>query len=300
MRAVQFAEYGGPEVLQVAEVAEPHAGPAKVRVAAKAASVNPVDWKYREGYMKLGALPYIPGIEVAGVVDEIGDGVSGVAIGDEVFGNSGSGGYAEFVVLSVWQSKPASMSWAEAAGVTVAAETAVRAFGAVGVVDGSTLVVNGASGGVGSAAVQLAVARGIRVIGVAGESNADYLRELGAEPVVYGEHLVERIRQLAPGGVDYAFDVSGSGVIPGLVELTGKPENVVSIADFTAQQYGAKVTSGGEGRSWEALPTVADLYSRGKYRIDIQQVFPLAGAAEAQRISQTGHVRGKLILDVTA
>ena len=296
MRAVQFAEYGGPEVLQVAEVAEPHAGPGKVRIAVKAASVNPIDWKYREGFMKPKALPFIPGSDAAGVVDEIGEGVTGVAIGDEVFGNSGSGGYAEYAVLSVWQAKPAGMSWPEAAALTSVAETSIRAFTTIGLTDHSTLIVNGASGGVGSAAVQLAVARGIRVIGIASPTNAAYLRELGAEPVAYGPHLVERIREISPDGADFALDVSGSGVIPALVELTGNPETVVSISDFTAPQFGVKVTSGSEGRSWEALPVVADLYTLGKYRIEVQQVFPLAEAGAAQQVSQAGQARGKLVL----
>jgi NADPH:quinone reductase-like Zn-dependent oxidoreductase len=181
----------------------------------------------------------------------------------------------------------------------MAAETAARAFATVGVTPGSTVVINGASGGVGSAAVQLAVARGVRVIGVAGRANVEYVRALGAQPVVYGDGMVDRVREVAPDGVDFAVDIAGSGVIPQLVELTGDPARVVSIADFTAPQYGAKVTGGSEGRSWEALAEAADLYRRGTFQVEVQQVFPLADAAAAHRVSEGGHVRGKLVLDFT-
>lgn len=298
MRAVQFSEYGGPEVLMPAEVEEPHAGPGRVRVAVRAVAVNPVEWKYRAGLMTVKTLPYIPGTDVAGVVDEVGEGTTGVAVGDEVLGSAPKGGYAEFAVLTNWTAKPASMSWVEAAGVPMAAETAARAFAAVDAREGSTVVINGASGGVGSAAVQLAVARGMTVVGVAGPANLGYLAELGAVPVAYGDGLVERVRAVAPDGVDVAVDVAGSGVLPELITLTGDPAAVVSIADFGAPALGAKVTTGGEGRRWEVLAEVVALHGQGRYRVAVEQVFPLAEAAAAQRLSQTGHVRGKLVLEV--
>ncbi len=300
MRAVQFSEYGDPAVLQLAEVPEPHAGPGRIRIAVRAASVNSIDWKYRSGMMKVKSLPFIPGTDVAGVVDEIGDGITDVAIGDEVFGSASAAGSAEFVLLKNYARKPAAMSWFEAAAIPMAAETAVRAMDVVGVQDGTTLVINGASGGVGSAAVQLAVARGATVIGLAGAANHAYLTGLGAVPVTYGDGFVDRVRAAAPQGVDAAFDVAGSGVIPELIELTGDPSRVVSIADFGAGQYGAKVTGGAEGRSWQALAIAADLFTQGRYHVEVQQVFPLAEAPAAHRISQAGHVRGKLVIDVTA
>ena len=297
MRAAQFAEYGGPEVVQVAEVAEPHPGPGTIRIAVKTAAVNPIDWKFRSGIVKVKSLPHRLGFEAAGVVDEVGDGVDGVEVGDEVFGSCSTGSFAEFAVLDAWAKKPPNMPWTEAAGVTMGAETAARALRVIGVTDGSTLVINGASGGVGSSGVQLAVARGIRVIGVAGASNHAYLRELGAQPVLYGEGLVERIRALAPDGVDFAFDVSGSGVIPELIELTGTPDHVVTIADYGAGKYGVTVSTGGE-RSWDALQTVADLYQKDAWKVEVQQVFTLEETGAAQAISQAGHVRGKLIIEV--
>lgn len=298
MRAMQFAEYGGPEVLRLVEIAEPHPQPGRIRIAVRAAAVNPADWKYRSGIMTVKTLPRTPGSDVSGVVDEVGDGVVDVRVGDEVFGST-LAGYAEFAVLSAWTAKPAAMSWAQAAAVPLAAETSARAFATIGVADGSTLLINGASGGVGSAAVQLAVARGIRVIAVAGEANRSYLTELGAEAVAYGGDLVERVRSIAPAGVDYAVDVAGSGVLPALIELTGNPATVVSIADFSAPELGAKATSGAAGRHWEVLAQVARLFQAGRFRVEIQQVFPLSAAGAAQALSQQGHVRGKLVLDVT-
>ncbi len=296
MRAVRFAEYGGPEVLSMADVEPPHAGPGRVRVAVRAAGINAIDWKRRAGIMPVPTLPFIPGTDVAGVVDELGDGVTGVTVGDEVLGSAVKNGYAEFAVLAAWTTKPASMSWAAAAALPLAAETATRAFAAVHARDGASVVINGASGGVGSAAVQLAVARGMTVIGVAGSANHDYLTALGAVAVTYGDGLVERVRAVAPNGVDLAVDVAGSGVIAQLIELTGDPAAVVSVADFSAPDLGAVVTGGAEGRRWDALEVAAALYGQGRYRIEVQEVFPFAEAAAAHRLSQDGHVRGKLVL----
>ena len=296
MRAMAFGTYGGPEVLIPTEVPEPHPGPGRVRVAVRAAGVNRIDSKYRSGAMTVKTLPYVPGVDVAGVVDELGEGVTGVAVGDEVFGATPKGGYAEYAVLTAWAPKPAALSWTDAAALPLAAETAARALAAVDVRPGATVLVNGASGGVGGAVVQLAVARGLTVIGVAGPANHGYLEQLGATPVSYGEGLVDRVRRVAPDGVDVAVDVAGSGVLPELIALTGDPSAVVSVADFDAPAVGARVTSGAEGRRWDVLPEVADLVTRGRWRVTVQQVHPLVEAAAAQAVSEQGHVRGKLVL----
>jgi NADPH:quinone reductase-like Zn-dependent oxidoreductase len=300
MKAVQLAEYGGPEVLRVVEVDEPHAGPGQVRVAVRAAGVNPVDWKIRSGAMSQAPLeaPRTPGSDVAGVVDEIGDGVSGVSIGDEVFGFAVSGGYAQYAVLEKFVRKPAAMSWAEAAGLPVAVETAVRCLDLLGLKAGQTLLINGAAGGVGVAATQFARVRGASVIGTASERNHEFLRSLGATPVTYGEGLVERVREVAPHGVDRAFDTAGHGALADLVELTGSPEDVVTIADPTAGEHGVRLTSGREGPAFQALGQAAQLYEDGKFAMPVAQTFPLAEAAQAHRLSQDGHVRGKLVLTV--
>ena len=301
MRAVQFDEYGGPEVLHVGEAEEPHAGPGQVRVAVRAAGVNPIDWKRRSGAMAQvmpAEFPSTPGDEVAGVVDEVGDGVDDVAVGDEVFGFAVGGGAAEYAVLDHYAAKPAGLSWAEAAGLPVAVETAVRALDLLGVEEGQTVLVNGAAGGVGTAAVQFARARGARVIGTAGEANHEFLRTLGAEPTTYGDGMVDRVRQLAADGVDRALDTAGHGALPALVELTGSPDAVVTIADFSAPEHGVRVTTGADTRAWHALGQAAELSAAGRFSMPVQQTFPLEGAAEAQRVSQDGHVRGKLALVV--
>src|SRR4051794_2481460 len=300
MKAVTFTDYGGPDVLHVAEAEEPHAGAGQIRIAVRAAGVNPIDWKARSGIMREAMplrFPAIDGREAAGVGDEVGDGVSGVAEGDEVFGFAVGGAAAEYAVLDDFARKPAGLAWEEAAGLPVAVETSVRVFNVLGGLgEGQTIVINGAAGGVGSAAVQLAKARGARVIGTASERNHEFLRSLGAEPTTYGEGMVERVRALAPDGVDLAFDTAGQGGVPDLIELTGDPAKVASIADFNAASLGAKVTGGAEGRAPGALEEAAKLIEAGRFSLPVAEVFPFDRAADAHRASEGGHVRGKLVL----
>ncbi|MFJ6197409.1 NADP-dependent oxidoreductase [Micromonospora sp. NPDC092111] len=301
MRAVQFADYGGPEVLRPVEVPEPHAGPGQVRVAVRAVGVNPMDWKIRSGAMREMmplSLPTIPGSDVAGVVDEVGAGVSGVGVGDEVFGFATAAGYAEYAVLEHFAAKPPVMSWEEAAGLPVAAETAVRALDLLGVGEDDILLVNGVSGGVGLATAQLARHRGATVIGTASPANHDFLRALGVNPTSYGPGLVERVRDISPDGVDEALDTAGKGALPDLVEITGTSDKVLTISDPDAQRYGVRMTSGAEGRSYQGLDEAARLFERGEFSLPVARTFELDQAAEAHEISQGGHVRGKLILRV--
>src|SRR6202040_321356 len=173
---------------------------------------------------------------------------------------------------------------------------ATRALDQLGVTSGAVLLVNGASGSVGSAAVQLAVARGARVIGTASPANHDYLRSLGAEPVAYGEGLAGRVRALAPDGVDLALDVAGSGVLPELIELAGGPEHVGTIADFAgAREHGGRFSSGDAAPAVPALPKIGELIESGRFSLPVAQTFPLAEIAQAHRVSEHGHVRGKLV-----
>ena len=300
MFALQFKEYGGPEVLAVGEAPEPHAGPGQVRVAVRATSINPIDWKIRAGLMAGGAAlesPAIPGVDGAGVVDEVGADVEGVAIGDEVLG-LGKATSAQYAVFDHVAVKPAGLSWAEAAAIPVAAETAARVLDLLGVGPGTTVLVDGASGGVGSAAVQLAVDRGATVIGTASEGNHDYVASLGATPTTYGEGLAERVAELAPDGVDAAFDTAGKGSVPDLIKIVGVAHQVVSIADFSAPKHGARVTSGAEGRATYALAKAAELHEAGRFVVAVERTFPLADGTDAHRLSQEGHVRGKLVLTV--
>ncbi len=300
MKVVQFAAYGGPEVLQLVEVDEPHAGAGQVRIAVRAAGVNGIDWKIRAGYMREQmplSLPAGTGKDAAGVVDEVGEGVSDVAVGDAVFG-SGTATCAEYAVLSGWAAKPADLSFEEAAGYPVPVETALRILNQVGVQPGQALLVSGAAGGVGSAVVQIARQRGITVIGTASERNQDYLRSLGAIATTYGPGLVDRVRALAPNGIDAALDIAGSGVIPELIELTGEPSKVLSIADFSAPQHGAQVSTGPTNAA-AAFAEAARLFKEGVFRLPVEQTFPLAKAADAQAASAAGHVAGRLVVTIS-
>ena len=263
----------------------------------RAAGINPSDWKKRKGLMDR-QLPQTMGYEAAGIVDELGEGVVDVALGDRIFGLSAEGAaQAELAVLSYYAPVPRSLDFPGAAALPAAIETATRALDQLGVGSGSTLLINGASGSVGSAAVQLAVVRGARVIGTASPANHDYLRSLGAEPVAYGEGLVERVRTLAPAGVDVALDVAGSGVLPDLIGLAGGPQHVVTIADFAgAQEHGVTFSSGDAGRAVHALAEIGELIDSGRFSLPVAQAFPLADIAEAHRVSEDGHVRGKLVL----
>src|SRR6266542_172163 len=192
MRALRFRAYGGPEVLEWAEAPDPHASPGQVRIAVRAASVNPIDWKAISGVMSGGkrmeGTGYL-GYDAAGVVDEVGDGVTGVSVGEEVFGR-GQNTQAEYAVLGSWAAKPPSIDWAVAAAAGVAGETGERGLRLLGVKPRDTIFVDGGAGGVGAVAVQMAVAGGARVIASSGEANHDYLREIGATPVLYGEGVV--------------------------------------------------------------------------------------------------------------
>ncbi|MGC9499693.1 NADP-dependent oxidoreductase [Streptomyces sp. WG7] len=297
MRKVSFAEFGGPDVLQLIDAEEPHAGPGRIRIAVRAAGVNPVDWRVREGQV-LGAhpirLPAGVGLDAAGVVDEIGEGVEGIEVGDHVFGE-GSSTYAEFAVLGAWARMPEGLTFDEAAGYPSVVETALRVIREVGVQPGQTLLVSGASGGVGSAVLQIARDRGITVIGTAGAANQDYLRSLGALPTTYGEGWVERVRRL--GRVDAALDLAGSGVIRELVELTGDPRRVVSIADLDAPESGVRF-SGVAGSVPDALAEAVGLISRGRLHIPVEKSYPLAEAAAAHIDSQAGHTRGRRVIVV--
>jgi NADPH:quinone reductase-like Zn-dependent oxidoreductase len=297
VKAVRFSRFGGPEVIEIVDLPDPHPGPGQVRIAVRAAGVNPSDWKKRRGLMDEG-LPQTMGHEAAGVVDELGEGVTDVSVGDRVFGLSTEGAaQAELAVLSYYAPIPPSLDFPGAAALPAAIETATRALDQLGVGGGSTLLINGASGSVGGAAVQLAVVRGARVIGTASPANHDYLRSLGAEPVAYGEGLVERVRGLAPDGVDVALDIAGSGMLAELVELAGGPEHVVTIADFAgAQKHGVRFSSGDAGRAVHALTEIGALIESGRFSLPVAQTFPLAETAQAHRASEDGHLRGKVVL----
>lgn len=300
MRAVLFDEYGDPEVLHLGEAPEPHAGSGQVRIAVEAASVNPMDWKIRSGSMAALMpldLPSIPGLDAAGVVDEVGDEVTGVAVGDRVFGN-GSAMTAEYAVLGAFAPVPTPLTFVEAAGLPVAVETSARVLDLLDLHPGQLVVVDGAAGGVGTSLVQLAVARGLKVVGTASEANHGLLQELGALPTTYGKGLAERVHALVDEPVAGGIDLAGKGGVPELVALTGNPDRVVTIADFAATAQGVHVTDGSGERAFYALGEVASLIEEDKFRVIVDQVLPWTQAAQAHALSQSGHVRGKIVLTV--
>jgi NADPH:quinone reductase-like Zn-dependent oxidoreductase len=298
MRALQFTAYGGPEVLEWGDAPAPHAGPGQIRIAVRAASVNPIDWKTFAGAMS-GGQPMVGtgylGYDAAGVVDEVGEGVMGISVGDDVLGR-GQNTQAEYAVLDSWAAKPSSIDWAVAAAAGLAGETSERGLRLLGVKAGDTIFIDGGAGGVGAAALQMAVARGARVIASSSDANQDYLRELGATPVLYGEGVVAGVRAAAGGGVDAVFDVAGKTAVEELISLAPEPAQVVTIANFAAGDAGVRVSGGGaDSHPMEALAQVAQLLAQNKPVIKVQ-TFPFDRAADAYRISQGGHVRGKLVL----
>ncbi|MET0494739.1 MAG: NADP-dependent oxidoreductase [Actinoplanes sp.] len=290
MKAIVFDSFGGPDVLHVAEVDVPQPGPGQVRLRIRAAAVNPIDYKIRSGAMQQvipTTFPAIPGLEAAGVVDEVGPGVDGLKPGDEVIAFTDTGAYAEYALATVVAPKPALLSWDEAVAVPVAVETSERVLDLLAVKDGETLLVHGATGGVGGVAVQLAVARGAIVIGTASAANHEYLRSLGAMPVAYGDGLVARVQAVAPQGVDAVFDAAGRGALPDSIELRGgTTERIVTIADPAAQEFGVTFSPGGQPRI--VVPE--------HLRVSVAQTFPLAEAGRAQQVSATSHTPGKLVI----
>lgn len=307
MRAITYSKFGSADVLELTDQPDPHIGPDTLLVRVKAASVNPVDWKIRQGYLE-GLIdtvfPAVPGWDVAGVVEQVGLDTPEFQVGDEVYGyvrkDTVQGGtFAELVAAPVrtLARKPASLSFEEAAAVPLAGLTAYEAIQRAGVAEGQTVLVHAAAGGVGAFAVQIASALGARVIGTASESNHEFLRKLGAEPVTYGDGLVDRVRAIAPDGIDVALDFVGGEAVSASAELLADGGTIASITDPTAR------TEHGGHYVW-VRPSAADLdaltalFDSGKLTVEVAQVFDLADAADAHRASETGHTRGKVVVRV--
>ena len=300
MKALTYDSYGNPDdVLGLGEAPEPEAGPGQVRIKVSAAGVNPMDWKMISGAMA-GDQPLagtaIPGADAAGVVDQVGADVEGVSIGDDVFG-LGSATQAEYAVLGTWVAKPAATDWAVAGSAGVSFETAERGLRLLGLTRGDTLFVDGGAGGVGSVLIQMARAAGLTVIASAGQDNQDYLREIGARPVLYGQGMVNRVLAVPDTHIDAVFDVAGKTPGVDLFALAPAPGKVLSIANFGLAEHGGIVTGSDpeERRPRKAMDLAATLL-RDNHVVVQTQTFPLDRAQEAYRISQGGHVRGKLVL----
>ncbi|RKN51341.1 NADP-dependent oxidoreductase [Micromonospora endolithica] len=308
MKAIAIDEYGPPDLLKLRELPDPPVGPDTVLVRVRAAGVNPVDCKVRQGLLADAFpthFPLVPGWDVAGVVAAAGPAVTGFAVGDEVVGycrrdDIQHGTYAELVPAPerALADKPVQASWTEAAALPLAGLTAYQALQLARTGAGDTVLVHGAAGGVGHLAVQIARALGAdRVIGTASPANHDHVRSLGAEPVAYGAGLVDRVRALSPDGVDVALDLFGGEDIDASAELLARPARLISTAD---PEHVARV--GGSylfvKPSTADLGVLAGLVDAGRLAVQVRRSFPLAEAADAHRLVEAGHVRGKVVLEV--
>ncbi|MEW2523908.1 NADP-dependent oxidoreductase [Streptomyces sp. NPDC047071] len=307
MKAISYRAYGGAEVLEYGDVRDPKVGPDSVLVKVRAAAVNPVDHKCREGYLDAvldPVFPVIPGWDVAGVVVQPGVAVPEFAVGDEVIGYVredflSRGTLAEYVAAPVrtLARKPRNLTFEEAAGLPLAGLTAYQVVHrALTVGEGDVVLVHAAAGGVGSFAVQLARHAGARVIGTASERNHAYLRELGAEPVTYGEGLAERVRALAPEGVDAAFDTIGGDTLRVSAELLAPGGRLASVADGSVIGLGGRYCF--VRPDADDLRHLTDLAEQDVLTVHVDATFPLERAADAHRLSEQGRTRGKIVVTV--
>jgi NADPH:quinone reductase-like Zn-dependent oxidoreductase len=311
-RVVVATAFGGPEVLSVVEEPTPEPDAGQVRIAVRAAGVNPVDYKAYSGAFGRdpASLPMRLGAEAAGVVTAVGPAAVGpagaVSLGDEVIAFRASGAYASDLVVpaSAVVPKPAAMPWEQAGGLLLTGATAVHALTTADVRDGDTVLVHGGAGGVGLMAVQLAVGRGATVIATASPRNHDLLRSLGAIPVVYGAGLAGRVRSVAPDGVDVAIDTVGTDeAVDVSLELVADRGRIVTIAAFgRAAQAGIRLIGGGPGadagddiRDAARLQLTAE-FEAGRLQVVVANAYALADVAEAHRQIMTGHTAGKIVL----
>lgn len=307
MKAVFYSKYGDQGVLEYGDQPDPRVGPDTVLIEVKAASVNPVDWKVMAGYLD-GALtahfPVIPGWDVAGVVLQPGPAVTEFSAGDEVMGyvrmdTVGQGTFAEQVAAPVrtLSRKPANLSWEEAATVPLTGLTALQTLDALDVGTGDTVLVHNGAGGVGTFGIQIARARGARVIATASERNHDFLRGLGAEPLTYGEGIAERVREIAPDGVSAVVDFVGGEDWRASLDVLSQAGRVASIADADVKEHGGRYIF---VRPVAAdLSTLADLIEAGDVKPVLAETYPLERAAEAFAANMDGHTRGKIAITVT-
>ena len=306
MKAVRFDEYGGADVLKVADVPVPDPGAGQVLVRVRAAGINPGEAKIREGLLHAlwpATFPSGQGSDLAGVVDRLGPGVTTVAAGDEVIGWVDTrSAQAEYAVVDAdnLAGKPADVPWEVAGALGVAGFTAWAALRAVNLKAGDTVAVSAAAGGVGSLTVQLARRAGATVVGIAGPDNQEWLREHGVIPVRYGEDLVGRIFDalLTTPQVDAFIDTHGGDYVEFAInELGVEPSRVDTIVRFDAvREYGVKAEGNAAGASAATLAELAQLIAAGELEVPITATYPLDQVREAYERLATGHVRGKIVL----
>ncbi|MFC4328059.1 NADP-dependent oxidoreductase [Streptomyces andamanensis] len=306
-KAYVFTRYGGPETEALVDIDRPRPGPGQILVAVRAAGVNPVDWKLRDGFRRPGdtgepVFPIVFGSEASGVVEEVGEGVTGFAPGDEVFGNAAAGGYTQHTLLSaaVTAHKPAALSFTDAATLPVAAATAYDGLRQLALPAGATVLVTGAGGGVGSAALQIARAFGLRAVGVASAGKKDFVESLGAVHVASGPGWAERARTAVPDGIDAVYDLIGGEVLKDAAGLLADRRKLIT-AGAPPQEVEAL---GGEwvrrARTAAVLDELAGLVVRGTLDPHVTLTFPLERAEEALRAVEDGHARGKVVIEVAA
>jgi NADPH:quinone reductase-like Zn-dependent oxidoreductase len=295
-RAVRLDSFGGPEVLNIRQVPAPRVGTGQIRVRVTAAGLNPMDWIMTadaDTAARFGlSLPTGFGTDYAGVVDQVGDGVSGFAPGDRVFGGALSRAVADFVVVDAAEGGAANEAHQTPDGV--AGRTAAAALAVVGPGPGDTMLIGGAAGGVGVFAVQLARLAGARVIGTGSATSSDFLRGLGAEPVGYGDGLTDRVRALAPGGVTAAVDLHGIETVHAARELGVRDGRICAIA---AQVDGVSPANGANAGPG-ALEEIARLVAAGQLRVPIAASFPVEQIRAAAELQAGRHVKGKVVIDL--
>jgi NADPH:quinone reductase-like Zn-dependent oxidoreductase len=301
---VRFERYGGIDVLDVVEVPSPAPGPGELLVRVKDAGINPGEAKIREGLLHErwpATFPSGQGSDLAGIVEQVGDGVDGWAAGDEVIGfTHNRASQAELVVVEAENvtRRPAGVPWPVAGSLFVAGTTAYAVVRAVSASSGDTVVVAGAAGGVGSITVQLARLAGATVIGLAGEHNHAWLRDLGAVPVTYGDGVGQRISEAAGGGVDAFIDLVGGDYVQQALDLGVKPERIDTVVDFGAgEKYGVKTEGTAAAANAGVLAELAALIDAGRLEVPIARVYPLEQVREAFRELEQGHTRGKIVLE---
>ena len=308
MRTVRFHDYGEPgHVLRLEETAVPAPGPGRVRVAVHACGLAPADWALCRGLFAR-QLPRGIGCDVSGAVDAVGDGVTDVAVGDRVFGTADwadcpSAGASDRAIMDHWFAVPDGLDLTQAAALPMALDTAYLHLTALGLTPGRTILINGAGGTIGFAAVQIALIRGMRVIATAGDTYAQRLRDLGAAVTGYGEGLVQRVKAISEGPIDLVLDTPPvGGALPGLVEIAGgDPHRVLTISDIeAARELGVRDTFHEAPalltHRFEAFPEFAELAADGRFTVPVARTFPLENWRAALEISLTGHARGKLLL----
>lgn len=298
-KVVSYAQYGTPEVLEVIDLVEPHAGEGAVRVAVRSAGLNPFDYKVRRGgYIPNHTLPSLQGAEFAGVIDEVGDGVTDWAVGDEVLGWINRGGQAEHVVVPQKNvaRKPSGLDWAVAGGLGLVANTARRTAESLSLRPDDTVLVTAAAGGVGLLTSQFAHATGATVVGTASERNHEFLRTLGVIPVTYGDGELERLRAVAPNGYTAALDHIGGDAILTALELGIPAGRINTIADSVAsEKYGLSSVGGGK-KTAEELAEFARMATEGELVLPVRSTYRLSDVVEAYRDLETGHGLGKVVL----